>query len=138
MSPTQTPASPETAQIAAITQHVADAWASQDAVAFAAVFTEDGSMVLPGDVHETSRAGIEAYMRRSFAGHYAGTRVTGQPLSIRLVAPDTVVMITRGGVLLAGESEVAPERQITATWVLVRDDGHWRLCAYHNSPSAPA
>lgn len=122
------------AAAAGVVQRIVQAWAAQDADAFAAVFTEDGTMVLPGDVYKSGRDQIRAFMAAGFQGPYKGTQVTGQPLGLRLITPDVGVLITQGGVLAPGETTVAPEREIRATWVVVRDGDDWRLAAYHNSP----
>ena len=34
------------------------------------------------------------------------------------------------------EDDVASERLVRATWVLVRRDGGWRIASYHNSPAS--
>ena len=127
------PAGADLAAIAGIPQRIVAAWADHDADAFAGVFTEDGSLILPG-LHLKSRDAIRSYMSGAFAGPYQGTRVTGQPVDLRPLGRDAGVLITQGGVLAPGETEVAPERAIRASWVVVRQDGEWRLAAYQNSP----
>lgn len=121
------------AAIAAIPGRIVDAWAEHDATAFADVFTADGSMILPG-VYRRGRAEVESYMGTAFQSHLKGTRVTGQPLDMRFLGQDAALVITLGGVLAPGETEVADERAIRATWVVVKQEGQWRLAAYQNSP----
>jgi uncharacterized protein (TIGR02246 family) len=119
--------------IAALTQRVVAAWAYHDAKAFAGVFTEDGTMILPG-VFQQGKAAIEAYMAAAFQGDYQGTQVTGKPLDLRFLGREGAVLITLGGVLRPGESEVADDEAIRATWTAVKVDGEWWLAAYQNTP----
>jgi uncharacterized protein (TIGR02246 family) len=128
------PAAPQTdmAAIAALTQKVIAAWAYNDAESFAGVFVEDGTMILPG-VYLKGRDAIHAYLVESFAGQYKGTQVTGRPLDLRLLGADSGILLTQGGVLPAGHTEVPDEQSIRASWVVVKRDGQWRLAAYQNS-----
>jgi len=110
------------------------AWSANDPEAFTNLFTNDGTVVLPGDVYLYGREAILGFMTLAFQGPYRGTGVTGTALSVRFIDSNTSVMITEGGVLAPGETEVAPQRAIRATWVCVNEDGTWKLSAYHNSP----
>jgi len=121
------------AAIAALPQRIVDAWRAHDADAFAAVFAQDGTMVLPGQYRQ-GRENIRAFMAGAFAGPYKGTRVTGTPIDFRLLSADAGVLVTQGGVLAPGETEVSGAAAIRATWVAVREQGDWRLAAYHNCP----
>ncbi|MEV0001803.1 SgcJ/EcaC family oxidoreductase [Micromonospora sp. NPDC050980] len=118
----------------AVPQRIVAAWKNNDADAFAATFTEDGSMILPG-VYLAGRDKIRSFMADAFAGPYAGTQVFGEPISLRPLSENVVLVITRGGVLAPGDTEVAEERSIRATWTLTRDGDGWALAAYQNTPA---
>jgi len=130
------PATVDEDQVAARTvpQQIVEAWARNDADAFAALFTDDATMILPNDIFVRGRDAIRAFMAAGYAGPYRGTRVTGQPVSAKFFADGAGVLVTEGGVLAPGETEVAPERAIRATWVLARRDGRWLITAYQNTP----
>jgi uncharacterized protein (TIGR02246 family) len=118
----------------AVPERIVSAWARNDAEAFAEIFTEDGTMILPGDVCIKGRARIRDFMTAAYAGPYQGTRVYGEPIATKFLGPDFGILITKGGVLAPGDTEVAPERAVHAMWVLARQEGQWLLTAYQNSP----
>lgn len=123
--------------IAALTQQVSTAWAQQDPDTFATVFVEDGTMILAG-VYCVGRAEIRDFMAKAFDGPYKGTQVTGTPISIRALGPDVAILLSDGGVIGAGETEVSEDSAIRASWLAVRqDDGEWLLAAYQNTPRNP-
>jgi uncharacterized protein (TIGR02246 family) len=126
------------AAIAALTQKVVASWAYQDAEGFASVFVDDGTMILAGCYCE-GRAEIESYMAEAFTGRYKGTQVVGKPLSMRFLSKDIAILLSLGGVLESGATEVDRDSAIRASWLAARqDDGQWRLVAYQNTPRYPA
>ncbi|HEU5475573.1 MAG TPA: SgcJ/EcaC family oxidoreductase [Actinophytocola sp.] len=124
----------DAAAVAALTQRVIAAWAYHDADAFAEVFTEDGTMILPG-LYRKGREEIREYLKDAFDNQYKGTQVTGRPLDIRFFGSEAGVLITQGGVLAPGESAVSDDQAIRASWLVVKQDGEWRLAGYQNSPA---
>ncbi|MGK4584686.1 SgcJ/EcaC family oxidoreductase [Kitasatospora sp. HPMI-4] len=119
--------------VAVLPQRIIAAWAKHDAEAFAAVFTEDATMVLPG-VYCKGQAAIRSFLDDAFRGAFKGTRVTGTPIDLRFLSESAAVLVTEGGVLAPGESTVHPDRKIRASWIAVRNGDQWRLAAYQNSP----
>lgn len=124
-------------EISAVPPRMIAAWAANDADAFANLFIEDGTLILPG-VYQKGRANIRAFMAAGFAGEYRGTSVTGSPIELKPLAPGAVALLTIGGVMLPGESRLRDSRAIRASWILVKRDGEWRLAVYHNCPRDPA
>jgi|GEM_PF-564135 uncharacterized protein (TIGR02246 family) len=110
------------------------AWAKNDAEGVAKVFTDDGVLILPGDVFKKGRDEIRAFMAAAYAGPFKGTGVTGRPVDVRFAADDVALLRTDGGILAPGETEIDPELAVRSTWVVVKKDGEWRLAAYQNSP----
>jgi uncharacterized protein (TIGR02246 family) len=124
----------DAAAIAALTQKVVAGWKQHDADAFASVFVEDGTMILAG-VFCQGRDEVREHMAAAFSGPYKDTQVTGDPIGIRFLGPDVAILLSDGGVLAPGETEVAEERKIRASWLATRqDDGQWLLAAYQNTP----
>jgi len=121
------------AAIAAVPARMVAAWAAHDADAFGDLFTDDGTLILPG-LYKKGRAEIRAFMADGFAGRYKGTRVVGDPIDVKPLGPGAVALITQGGVIEAGKSDQSDAAAIRASWILVDRDGQWRLAVYHNCP----
>jgi len=131
-SPTTTPGV-DPAAIAAVPARMVAAWAAHDADAFADLFVDDGTMILPGVV-QNGRDQIREFMAAGYEGPYKGTRVTGAPLQMKLLAPGAVALVTEGGVIGADEEGLSDRAAIRASWILVQRDGDWKLAVYHNCP----
>jgi len=122
------PTKADMAAIASLTQRMIAAWAVADAEAIANLFVDDGTMILAGTYCD-NRAAIQAYFAEAFRGEYRDTQVTGKPLASRFLGPDAGVLLTVGGVLEPGETEMSSKQAIRASWTVVRRDGEWRLAA---------
>jgi uncharacterized protein (TIGR02246 family) len=113
------------------------AWAAHDAEAFSQLFLPDGTLILPG-VYKKGRDEIREFMAAGYAGPYKGTRVTGSPLDIKPLGSSSVALLTVGGVLAPGETELSTKEAIRASWILVKHEGRWQLAVYQNCPRDPA
>lgn len=122
------------ASVAGLTQQLLTAWARHDADSIADLFTEDGTLTLPG-IHRQGREDIRLYFKDAFETHYNGTQVVGQPIGLRFFGSDVALLMSSGGVLAPGEAEVSDAQAIRASWFCARVDGQWKLAAYQNSPA---
>lgn len=109
------------------------AWAANDPDIFADIFAENGSLLMK-DRQLTSREEIRGYMAAGFSSMYRGAQVTGWPLVVTFLDEDVAIVVTQGGILLAGDTELAREREIRALWVIIERDGQWVLMSYQSSP----
>jgi uncharacterized protein (TIGR02246 family) len=117
-----------------IAQRIQGAWAANDPDAFADIFAENGSLLMQ-DTQLTSREEIRAFMTGGFAGPYKGAHVEGGPLQLHFLSDDVALLVTRGGIILGGETSVDPSRVIRAVWVIVRRaPGKLELVSHQSSP----
>jgi len=124
----------DTEAVRGIVAKVEEVWAANDADGFADVFTEDGTLVLPGGVYMSGREKIRGYFRMGYAGPMKGSRVVGVPVDVKSVTEDVAIAITEGGVVYPGQDDLVDENKIRATWVIVRQSGgDWKVTAYQNS-----
>jgi uncharacterized protein (TIGR02246 family) len=123
-------------EVLAVLDGIYNAWADNDADAFAGWFTEDATSARPGSISE-DRASLRERMAQGFAGPFKGSRVLDEVQSVRLLGTDAAVVISRSGVLLAGHEAVPADTWVLATWVMTRQQGRWLIAAYHNCPAAP-
>lgn len=110
------------------------AWAANDPDAFAGVFTENGSLLMQ-DTQLTDSEQIRAYMAAGFDGPLRDARVTGWPLSVEYLSADVALVVTQGGIILAGDPGLLPEREIRAVWLIVARDRQWQLLSHQSCPA---
>jgi uncharacterized protein (TIGR02246 family) len=116
-----------------VPMRIQEGWERNDADYFAETFTENGSLLMKDD-QLTSREEIRAYLKAGFTGYFRGARVRGWPLSVKFLDDTTAMVISQGGILLDGETETAPARQVRVTWVIVKQNDGLRLLSHQTSP----
>ena len=121
------------AAIRAVLEDSYRAWAAGDADGMVAAYTDDASAIMPGALRD-GREVIRDSMAVAFAGPLASTSTFNRQLSVRFVGADAAIVLSESGILFPGQSEVPLEGRVNCTWVLQRQDGTWRIAAYHNSP----
>jgi uncharacterized protein (TIGR02246 family) len=107
-------------------------WEAGDADGMVADYSTDATVVMNG-VFRADRADIRDNMALSFAGPLKGSTTWNNTLRFRFLGDDAAVVLTEAAILFAGQTEVAEERKINATWVFERVDGGWKIVAYSNA-----
>src|SRR5262249_14921751 len=121
-----------------VVKDVMAAWADNDPDAFAARYTEDATIVTAVGGYFKGRDEIRSFKTMSFAGPFKGSKAIDEQEDIRFIGDSVAVVISKSGVIMAGETGVPAERMRRATWVLSKHDGDWWVEAFSNSPTTPA
>ncbi|WP_028058920.1 SgcJ/EcaC family oxidoreductase [Candidatus Solirubrobacter pratensis] len=122
------------AEVRALFTEIYAAWSDNDADAFATFYREDATVVMPG-VRHIGRSAIRDSMAAGFEGRLKGSSAVDEPVDLRFVDEDTAIVISKAGILMAGEADVPAEREVNATWVLTKQDEGWLVAAYANAPA---
>jgi uncharacterized protein (TIGR02246 family) len=124
----------DAAAVISIVKSLSASWAKGDADTLSRLYAEDATVALPGDTYLRGRRAIRDWMARAFEGKWRGTRVLGQPLEIKYVNDDIIVMFSQGGAYRPGETEVSADDAIRGMWVFARQGPGWTISAYENTP----
>ena len=130
-------AATDVSAVRAMLDAVYAAWADNDADAFVAPYASDATAVHSGTVMEDRNA-IRITMAAVFAGPLEGSRGIHHVQSIRFIGADTAIVLSKGAIVLAGQAEPAQESRTLDGWVLCKQDGAWRVEAFHNCPENAA
>src|ERR1700738_3396751 len=103
-TPVSTVADEERAVLDVI-QAIYTAWAENDADAFAALYSEDATVVQPGGIYKQGKADVRTSMALAFAGPLKDSTVMNEPKSVRVLGQDAAIVISDAGILMAGETE---------------------------------
>jgi uncharacterized protein (TIGR02246 family) len=71
-------------------------------------------------------------MATVFAGELNGSKGVHEVQSIRFIDADVAIVISKGAVLLAGRTEPDAASRALETWVPSKQQGTWRVQAFHN------
>lgn len=119
--------------IHAVLDQVYAAFAANDADAYVTAYADTVSAVMPG-TYLPDRTALHTAMRHLFAGPLAGARGTYDIQSIRYLGTEVAVVISRGIVLLANQTEPTEAEPWMDTWVLSRNGDSWQVASFHSCP----
>jgi uncharacterized protein (TIGR02246 family) len=106
--------------IRAFYQQLMDGWNRGSGEAFAATFAEDDELVSFDGTHLKGRQEIASFHQQLFDTYVKGSRLVGKIRSVRFLTPDVAVMHTVGGTIMAGQTDIEPERNFVQILVAKR------------------
>jgi uncharacterized protein (TIGR02246 family) len=115
--------SPETS-IAAFYQEVAAAWSANDGAAFAALFTEDGSLINPFGERADGREALAAMYGEYFGGMLKGTTTSVSLTHVRPIESDWAIADAEQTIYAANGDVLMALHVVN---LLRRDGSGWRL-----------
>jgi uncharacterized protein (TIGR02246 family) len=115
-----------------------DAWNRHDAVAYAALFTDDGDVVNVVGWWWRGRRDIERQLTAAYAVVFRESRLTVTDVAVKFLARDVAVAHVRWTMTGARTPPSIPEpRQGIQIQVLHKRGNTWRIAAFQNTNSVP-
>jgi uncharacterized protein (TIGR02246 family) len=123
------------AAIATLYFQMIEGWNKGSGNAFAAPFAEDGDLVGFDGTHLKGRQEIASFHQRLFDTFVKGSQLVGKVRNVRILTPDVAIMHAVGGTVMAGQSNIEPERNSIHTLVAKKEDinGQWNFIAFQNT-----
>jgi len=131
--------SPEAAAIKALMVEATDAFNSHDAKAWAHLCTPDAQLVTVRGESMKGVAEIEKGLATIFDGRGRAARLKTLDIAVRFVRPDVAlahVMNEMSGVTASDGRALPPHRELSVR-VVVKEQGAWRITAFHNTIVQP-
>ena len=116
-------------------QQLLDAWNSRDAAAFAALFSEDGSVVGFDGSPMNGRAEIASALEGIFGSHQTA-RYVAKVREIRRLGADMLLLRSVVGMMPPGKDELNPAVNAIQSLVAVERGADMRIALLHNTPAA--
>lgn len=122
--------------ITALFASLSDAWNKGDGAAYGHCFTEDADYVTFMGQHLKGRQQIADVHQMLFNGPLKGSVMVSSTLTEnvqpRFITDDVAVVHAVGEVRLAEAAQDPNERESINTNVIVKQNGQWKLSAFHN------
>jgi uncharacterized protein (TIGR02246 family) len=109
-----------------------ECWNRQDAMGFADLFADDGSLVGFDGSQIDGRASIEDHLASIFADHRPQPYVA-IVREVRALTPDVTIVRAVVGM---GERDINPAVNAIQTLVVARRDGRWHVHLFQTTPAA--
>ena len=120
--------------ISALYQQLLESWNQRNATTFAVLFAEDASVVGFDGSQMNGRAEIATQIGQIFADHPT-SRYVGKIRELRLLAPDVALLRAVVGMVPPGQSDLNPDVNAIQSLVAARNDGHWLIALFQNTPA---
>jgi uncharacterized protein (TIGR02246 family) len=121
------------AAIRTLYQQMIDGWNKGSGQAFAAPYTDNSDFIGFDGTYMKGRQQIASFHQMLFDKFLRGSRLIGKIRSVRFIAENVAIMIAVGGTVMAGQSDIEPERNSIHTIVAIKRDSNWHFTAFQNS-----
>ena len=119
--------------IRALYQQKIDGWNAGNGSEFAAPYTDDSDYIGFDGTYLKGRQEIASLHQMLFDKFVKGSRLVGKIRSIRFLTPAIAIVVAVGGTVMAGQSDIDPERNSSHMLVAMKQNAIWRFTAFQNS-----
>ena len=111
-----------------------DGWNKGNGETFASPFTQDADLVGFDGTHLKGCQEIASFHQQLFDTFVKGSRLVGKIRSVRFLNSNVAIMYAVGGTIMAGQSDIEPERNSIHTLVVMKESyDKWRITAFQNT-----
>jgi uncharacterized protein (TIGR02246 family) len=121
------------AAIRTLYQQTIDGWNAGNGDAFAAPYTDVCDYIGFDGTYLKGREEIASLHQMLFDKFVKGSRLVGKIRSIRFLTSDIAIVVAVGGTVMAGQSDIDPERNSIHMLVAIKQNANWRFTAFQNS-----
>lgn len=110
------------------------AWDQGDAKAYSEIFTPDADYVTFFGEHLKGRGEIADAHQALWEGPLRGSKLIAdlREMKLRFLGPDIALAHATGAVLMRWQKKAPASRDSINTNVLVKQNGEWKIAAFHN------
>ncbi|MBB6734879.1 SgcJ/EcaC family oxidoreductase [Cohnella zeiphila] len=110
------------------------AWAQGNGKAYSEIFTPDADYVTFFGQHLKGRKEIAESHQALWDGPLRGSRLSAGPndIQLRFITSELAIAHVTGAVILRWQKKAQASRNSINTNVLVKQDGAWKIAAFHN------
>lgn len=125
----------DTGGVAPVYVRLLEAWNRRHAGEFAALFTQDGSVVGFDGSPMNGREEISSTLNAIFAHHQTASYVA-KVREIRLLRSDVALLRAVAGMVPPGQAELNPAVNAVQSVLFVNENSEWQVALLHNTPAA--
>jgi uncharacterized protein (TIGR02246 family) len=116
-------------------EQLVDSWNKMNSNAYAALFTEDGSIVGFDGSQANSRKDIHDHLSEIFTDHQPAKFIT-IIREIRFLSPSVGLLRAVAGMVPRGKAEINPKTNAIQSLVAIKKDDHFLIAMFQNTPAA--
>lgn len=111
------------------------AWNKKSAADMAELFINDGTIIGFDGSQVRGKSEIEKHLASIFFDHRTATYVS-KIRNIKWISPEVAILSAISGMIPAGQTDINPEMNAVQALLTVRDDKHWKIAFFQNTPAA--
>ena len=121
--------------VESLNHQLLESWNKMDAMQFASLFAENGSVIGFDGSQANGRHEIEAHLAGIFANHTVASYI-GIIKEIRFFSPEIAILRAVAGMVPPGQYEINPKTNAVQTVVVRRENKRFAIETYQNTPAA--
>jgi uncharacterized protein (TIGR02246 family) len=125
------PRSVDETEVRALYRQLLSGWNRRSAGAIAELFVENG-VAIGFDGSELE--GQKEIALQTFDDDSAGAFVA-KVRDVQFLNPEVAILRAVAGMVLPGQSDLAPDKNLFQTLVAAKSDDHWRVAVFQNTPA---